>query len=143
MEYFAAVDKFVWLYIADTIVLIAILNALIIIQRTNHTKKLDFVFEFMSQLWNLIEIMFSEYEWKRISRKPITFVSILSLTFALVILILTVNLNAFVGMSFIVGSQSKVIDSLEQLAEDKHLIPICIGGTSLEDQLKVKNCHFY
>jgi len=89
---------------------------------------IDFVWTFLTQLWNLLEIMLVEFEWKRTRRYTSSYISILFLFFASLALIFSIIMNAFVGVSFIVGNHMKMIDNLEQLIEEKDIIPVIIGG---------------
>jgi hypothetical protein len=82
--------------------------------------------------------MLVEFEWKRTRRYNSSYISILFLSFALLALIFSDIMNAFVGLTFIVGNEMKTIDSLEQLVEEKDIIPVIIGGGSLENELRVR-----
>jgi hypothetical protein len=82
--------------------------------------------------------MLVEFEWKKTRRYTSSYISTLFLFFALLALIFSVIMNAFVGVSFIIGNQMKIIDSLEQLVEEKDIIPVMIGGTALENEFRVR-----
>jgi hypothetical protein len=58
--------------------------------------------------------------------------------YSLSILILVFNLNANIGMELIIGRESKAINTLSDLADEKDIIPVIGRGTSIESFLKVR-----